>query len=109
MGTMENHVWSIIARRMKHNHTCWSIKGGNSLAKILAKKCEGKLGEVTKQLEAEVFEDASAEEALGRILSAAKAPVYDGKGYEYPVRGSVVSINEALRGDPKKLFYMAGY
>ena len=27
MGTMENHIWSIIARRMKHNHTSWSIKG----------------------------------------------------------------------------------
>ena len=21
MGTMENHVWSVVARRMKHNHT----------------------------------------------------------------------------------------
>ncbi len=36
MGTMENHIWSIIARRMKHNHTSWSIRGGNHLAKILA-------------------------------------------------------------------------
>ena len=35
MGTMENHIWSIIARRMKHNHTSWSIKGGNHLAKTL--------------------------------------------------------------------------
>ncbi len=26
MGTMENHVWSVIAKRMKHNHTSWSIK-----------------------------------------------------------------------------------
>ena len=23
MGTMENHVWSVIARRMKHNHKRW--------------------------------------------------------------------------------------
>lgn len=37
MGTMENHVWSVIAKRMKHNHISWSIKGGNNLAKILAK------------------------------------------------------------------------
>lgn len=35
MGTMENHIWSIIARRMKHNHSSWSIKGGNHLAKSL--------------------------------------------------------------------------
>ena len=40
MGTMENHVWSIIARRMKHNHTSWSIRGGNHLAKILAKNVQ---------------------------------------------------------------------
>ena len=46
MGTMENHVWSVIAKRMKHNHTSWSIKGGNNLAKILAKKCSGRFNEV---------------------------------------------------------------
>ncbi len=27
-GTMENHVWSVIARRMKHNHTSWSRQRG---------------------------------------------------------------------------------
>lgn len=37
MGTMENHVWSVIAKRMKHNHTSWSKRGGNHLAKILVK------------------------------------------------------------------------
>ena len=109
MGTMEGHIWSIIAGRMKHNHTTWSKAGANHLAKILAKKCEGKLGEVTKRLEQPVFEATKAEETLEEILSAAKAPQYDGAGYEYPVRGSVVAIEEALRGDPKKLFWMAGY
>ena len=49
MGTMENHVWSVIARRMKHNHTSWSKQGGNHLAKILAKKCSGRLYEVTEK------------------------------------------------------------
>lgn len=37
MGTMENHVWSVIAKRMKHGHRSWSRRGGNHLAKILAK------------------------------------------------------------------------
>ena len=45
MGTMENHVWSVIAKRMKHGHRSWSRRGGNHLAKILAKKCSGKLYE----------------------------------------------------------------
>ena len=60
MGTMENHVWSIIAKRMKHNHTCWSIKGGNNLAKILAKKCSGKLNEVASKLKMPLFEKTVA-------------------------------------------------
>ena len=38
LGTMENHIWSIIAKRMKHNHTSWSKACGNNLAKILAYK-----------------------------------------------------------------------
>ena len=32
MGTMENHVWSVIAKRMKHGHRSWSRRGGNHLA-----------------------------------------------------------------------------
>ena len=109
MGTMEGHIWSIIAGRMKNNHTTWSKAGANNLAKILAKKCEGKLDEVTRHLELPVFEEEQAEEITGEILSAAKVPLRDGKGYEYPVKGSLAAINEALRGDPKKLFGMAGY
>ena len=37
MGIMENHVWSVIAKRMKHGHRSWSRRGGNHLAKILEK------------------------------------------------------------------------
>jgi hypothetical protein len=62
MGTMENHIWSVIARRMKHNHTCWSIRGGNHLSKILAKKCSGRLHEVTEKLKRPLFEDDKLEE-----------------------------------------------
>lgn len=62
MGTMENHVWSVIARRMKHNHTSWSRSGGNHLVKILAKKCSGKLYEVTEKLKRPVFEEEKVEE-----------------------------------------------
>lgn len=109
LGAMEANNWNIIAGRMKHGHRTWSRSGADHLAKILAKKCEGKLYEVTKHLEIPVFEEEKVEAALGELLSAAKAPTHDGKGYEYPVRGSVVAINEALRGDPKKLFWMAGY
>lgn len=62
MGTMENHVWSVITKRMKHNHTSWSLRGGKHLSKILAKKCSGKLHEATEKLKRPVFEEEKEEE-----------------------------------------------
>ena len=109
MGTMENHVWSVIARRMKHNHTSWSRSGGNHLAKILAKKCSGKLYEVTEKLKRPVFEEEKVEELYGEILLSAKAPKTDGKGYAYPVIGHLVGLEGSIRGDGQKLLAMAGY
>ena len=109
MGTMENHVWSVIAGRMKHNHTSWSRSGGNHLAKILAKKCSGKLYEVTEKLKRPVFEEEKVEELYGEILLSAKAPKKDGKGYAYPVIGHLVGLEGSIRGDGQKLLAMAGY
>ncbi len=109
MGTMENHVWSVIARRMKHNHTSWSRRGGNHLAKILAKKCSGKLYEVTERMKHPVFEEEQVEELYGEILMSAKAPQKEGKGYEYPVIGHMVGLEGAIVGDRKKLLAMAGF
>ena len=109
MGTMENHIWSIIARRMKHNHTSWSIKGGNHLAKILAKKCSGKLYEVTEKLRIPIFEEETLEEIKGDILQAAKIKERIGCGYVYPVTGHVVGLDVETRGDRKKLVSMAGF
>lgn len=109
MGTMESHVWSVIAKRMKHNHTSWSKRGGNHLAKILAKKCSGKLYEVTQRLKLPSFEPETVEEVYGEILLSAKAPKKDGKGYEYPVIGHLVGLEGKVRGDGRKLLAMAGY
>ena len=109
MGTMENHVWSVIAKRMKHGHRSWSVRGGNHLAKILAKKCSGKLCEVTERLRRPVFEEEKVEELYGEILMSAKAPKKDGKGYEYPAMGHVVGLEGKIQGDRKRLLHMAGY
>ena len=109
MGTMENHIWSIIARRMKHNHTSWSIRGGNHLAKILAKKCSGKLYEITEQLRIPVFEEEKIEEIKGDILQAGRIKEKIGTGYAYPVRGHMVGLETGIRGDRRKIFSMAGY
>ena len=49
----------------------WSRRGGNHLAKILAKKCSGKLYEVTERLRRPVFEEEKVEELYGEILMSA--------------------------------------
>ena len=103
MGTMENHIWSTIARRMKHNHTCWSIRGGNNLAKILAKKCSGRLNDVTEKLKARGFETVKAERIKAEVLSAASAPRKDGKGYRYPVEGHIVRLDNCS-GTTRRMF-----
>lgn len=58
---------------MKHIHTSWGRRGGNHLAKILAKKCSGKLEEVTEKLRCLVVEEEKVEELYGEILMSAKA------------------------------------
>ena len=109
MGTMENHVWSVLAKRMKHGHRSWSRRGGNHLAKILAKKCSGKLYEVTERLRRPVFEEEKVEELYGEILMSAKAPKKDGKGYEYLSIGHLVGLGGKIQGERKRLLHMAGY
>ena len=109
MGTMENHVWSVIAKRMKHGHRSWSRRGGNHLAKILAKKCSGKLYEVTERLRRPIFEEEKVEELYGEILMAAKSPKKDGKGYQHPAIGHVVGLDGKIQGERKRLLHMAGY
>ena len=90
---MENHVWSIIANRMKHNHTCWSIKG-----EILAKKCSGKLNEVASKLKMPTFEKTVAEKIENDILMAGQIKKKSGKGYEYPKNGSLLYLYESVEG-----------
>ena len=109
MGTMENHIFSIVAQRMKHNHRSWKKQSATNLAKILAKKSEGKLYEVTEPKILAGF-DPDVLEGLNReCLSAAKSAERVGKGYEYPMKGSLAAIEYAMRGEPTKLFKMAGY
>jgi len=109
MGTMENHVWSVIAKRMKHNHSSWSKRGGNHLAKILAKKCSGKLYEVTEKLKRPIFTEGKVEELYKEILMPSKVQKKVGKGYDYPRIGHVVGLEGSIKGDGRKLLSMAGF
>ena len=95
MGTMENHIWSVIAKRMKHNHACWSIRGGNHLAKILARKCSGRLDEVSAKLKTPLFEKSKTIEIEKEVLSAGQVPQKTGKGYRYPVSGHLKRLENS--------------
>lgn len=84
-------------------------QGGNHLAKILAKKCSGKLYEVTERLKKPLFEAEKVEELYAEILSSTKVPKKEGKGYQYPTIGHVVGLEGSIKGDRRKLLAMAGF
>lgn len=109
MGTMENHIWSVIAKRMKHNHTSWSYQGGNHLAKILAKKYSGKLYEVIERVKREVFEEDKVDEII-EVLGAGSIPQIIGKGYESSVSRVHLSYLDAkIDGGRQGWRSLAGY
>ena len=108
MGTMENHIWSTIARRMKHNHTCWSKNGANHLSKILAKKCSGRLNEVTEKLKAPEFDGIKAREIEKEILGAGQFIQKVGKGYQYPVQGHLTRLNKSSGVTHKTMLALIG-
>jgi len=85
MGCMESNIFTIIGNRMKGHRTLWSIKGGNNLARLLCLKHTGKLTDTLEILSSVCLPLEYVEEIVVK-MTAAKAPKYDGKGYE-PVHG----------------------
>ena len=108
LGTMENHIWSIVARRMKHRHTAWSKSGANHLVKLIAKKTSGRLREVTDRYKQFVVYGEKVEEIEIR-LPRKQLPVKIGNGYEYPVTGHVAVLNNKRQGTMRAMFEIAGY
>ena len=108
MGTMEGNNWAVITRRMKGRHTSWTLKGGDNLAKILAKKGSGRLSEVTSKLKEPVFRAEYVEIAEETTLSAAKVGLMSGKGYEYGKRGEMPILYGAKRGSKEAFWALAG-
>ena len=62
MGTMENHVWSVLAKRMKHGHRSWSRRGGKPHAKETSNKRKGEVVEGTEKVRKEVFVEEKVKE-----------------------------------------------
>ena len=112
------HIWHSIAEstgkfqsilRESCLKICISAKLSNRLAKILAKKCSGKLYEVTERLKEPILEQEKTELICEEILTASKTPRKEGRGYEYPAIGHVVGLEGKIQGDRKWLLQLAGY
>lgn len=88
LGTMEHHICDIIAQRMKNRKASWSKSGAEKLSKILTLKATKKLFEKISGVSTIVLPETYVEE-VEEILSAAKAPKTDGKGYRYPKTGGM--------------------
>jgi len=79
MGCMESNIYTIIGNRMKGGRACWSIKGGNNLARLLCLKHTQRLSAALKNLSNCVLPERYVEEII--TTSAAKIPPRVGKGY----------------------------
>ncbi len=79
LGTQENQNCSTITLRMKHNKGSWSIAGGSHMAKILIRFANKTIWKDIFGYKDAVIE-SDKEPIVLEILSAAKAPKYDGKG-----------------------------
>ena len=88
LGTMEHHVCDGAAKRMKHQKASWSKAGAGNLGRILCIKVCGSIHDTLSNLSKVVLSERYSEK-IEKVLSEAKTPVKDGKGYRYPVNGSI--------------------
>jgi len=105
LGTMEHQVCDGAAKRMKHQKASWSKAGAANLGRILCKKACGNLYDTITTLSRTVLPERFTEK-IEEVLSAAKAPTKDGRGYLYPVRGSRPFTGTSLTNGRKAILSM---
>lgn len=104
LGTLENHNCTVITLRMKHRRASWSIKGANNMAKILVRKENKTLYQTIERYMDTIITSDKCEEII-EILSAAKAPIYDGKGNkDGNVAQGHLPMRDALMTESRKAF-----
>jgi|WetSurMetagenome_2_1015567.scaffolds.fasta_scaffold84644_2 hypothetical protein len=81
LGAMESNIFTIIGNRMKGGRACWSIDGGNNLARLLTLKHTKKLHETLDGLTNWVLPAKYAEEVTVK-MTPRQIPMQAGKGYE---------------------------
>jgi hypothetical protein len=80
MGAMESNVFTIIGNRMKGRRACWSVDGGNNMARLLCLRATKKLSETLQSLASIVLPEKYTEEIVTQFSSARVAKSV-GKGY----------------------------
>jgi len=80
MGAMESNVFTIIGNRMKGRRACWSIEGGNNLARLLCLKTTQKLSAALQNITSFVLPERYAQEIITGFSSSRVAKSV-GKGY----------------------------
>ena len=101
MGVQEHNNCDLITQRMKHRKGSWSPAGANNMARALCLRNTIGLDAMLEPLP-----DPSAANTPTDPLSAAKTPLYDGKGYDaswlyagMPFEQTFVTAGrEAIRG-----------
>lgn len=81
LGAMESNIFTIIGNRMKGGRACWSIDGGNNLARLLTLKHTKRLHKTLDSLTNWVLPAKYAEEVTVK-LTPRQIPMQTGKGYE---------------------------
>lgn len=80
LGCMESNIFSIIGNRMKGRRACWSIQGGNNMARMLCLKATDRLSVVLEQLFPLTLPEKYTENVIVS-LTAGSIPKRIGKGY----------------------------
>lgn len=80
---MESNVFTLIGNRMKGRRACWSIDGANNLAVLLCK------AHSTAEADLAALKRSVLKKLTHIKQSAGSTPKIDGKGREYPVRGTI--------------------
>ena len=81
LGAMESNIFTIIGNRMKGGRACWSIEGGNNLARLLTLKHTKKLHETLNGFTSWVLPEKYAEELTVK-MTPRQIPKQVGKGYD---------------------------
>jgi len=107
LGTMEHQVCDGAAKRMKHQKASWSKAGASNLGRILCRKVCGNLYDAITALSRTVLPERYIE-TIEEVLSSAKAPKKDGRGYLYPVRGRNPFTEAFMTNGRKAILSMLG-